>query len=241
MATGKNIGFFVNGFDIAPYLQEFNPEAEAESIDASVLAYSYRSKEGGFVTGRITASGVYDSDSVNLDTMYDVMGAAFAAGTESVVTGSFEAITVGGAAVLMNAINIKHSIKVQLGLLITTAALMESNNAVNAGVWLANAQLNAGTNNGTSVDNAASSANGGLFHVHLHNGTATDCDFKVQHSTNNSVWVDLTGATVNNLSATNASGSATVATGTTVNRYIRVVSTITGGNTVLVSAAFARR
>jgi hypothetical protein len=97
----------------------------------------------------------------------------------------------------------------------------------------------AGTNNGTSHDNTAvSTTNGGYLQVHLFNSTATDVDVKIQDSANNSVWADLSGAAVNNLSAVHASGSVAV-TGT-VRRYIRAVATVTGGNTTLVTVAFAR-
>jgi hypothetical protein len=74
--------------------------------------------------------------------------------------------------------------------------------------------------------------------VHLENDDATDVDVKLQHSTDNSTWVDLTA--VNNLSAANDAGAATVAAGTTVRRSLRPVATVTGGSTILVSAAFAR-
>jgi hypothetical protein len=77
-----------------------------------------------------------------------------------------------------------------------------------------------------------------LFQVHLFNDDATDVDTKLQHSTDNSVWADVSGGAVNNLSATHASGSVSVSG--TINRYTRAVVVVTGGNSTLVSAAFAR-
>ncbi len=74
--------------------------------------------------------------------------------------------------------------------------------------------------------------------VHLYNDDASDVDVKIQDSANNSDWTDLSGAAVSNLSATRASGSVSV-TGT-VRRYLRAVATVTGGDTFLVTVAFAR-
>ena len=74
--------------------------------------------------------------------------------------------------------------------------------------------------NGTSVDNAASSSNGGsgfLQVMALASGTAT---VKVQHSSNNSTFTDLVTFTA----VTGSTSEYKEVTGT-VNRYIRVAST----------------
>ena len=73
MSVGQNITFLANGYDLAPYLQYFTSEGEAESIDATVLANNYRSKEPGFHSATISGEGKFDTDSVNADTMYDTV------------------------------------------------------------------------------------------------------------------------------------------------------------------------
>lgn len=242
MAIGSSVSFLCNGVQLACFLKSFTPEAEQEALDATVLCNNYRSYEPSFKTGTLSAEGLFSADTVNADEIHDVFSAAYTAGTSNVITASFTTIAVGDPAIMMDGPELKYAISpIEVGNLIMVQATFQASNGLGFGKWLANVQLNSGTTNGTSVDNGAASSNGGIFHVHLHNNTASDCDFKVQHSTDNSTWADLTGATVSNLSATHASGSATVATGTTVNRYIRLVSVITGGNTTLVSAAFARR
>jgi hypothetical protein len=95
---------------------------------------------------------------------------------------------------------------------------------------------------GTAVDNAAQTTNGGVFVVHVTAiaGASPNVVFKVQHSTDNSTWVDL--ATVSAVTAANSARRVEVAAGTTVRRYLRVVAT-EGGTTTSITfvAAFARR
>jgi len=241
MAIAQSNSFLMNGVQLACFLKSFTPTAETEALDATVLCNTYKSFEFGYRTGMISAEGLFSADAVNADDIHDVFKAAYDAGTSNVVTASLGTVAVDAPAIMMDGPQLKYAIDTITGQLITVNAEFQATNGIAFGKWLANVQLNSGTTNGTSVDNTAGTTNGGVFHVHLHNNTASDCDFKVQHSTDNSSWSDLTGAAVNNLSAAHSSGSATVATGTTVSRYIRLVSVITGGDTTLVSAAFARR
>lgn len=95
--------------------------------------------------------------------------------------------------------------------------------------------------NGTAVDRGASpltpTTRGAVVAIHVtaYSGL-TSAAIKVQHSTDNSVWADLVAFT-----SVTATGSERklVATGTTVNRYLRVVTDVTGTGSVtfLVSVA----
>ena len=95
--------------------------------------------------------------------------------------------------------------------------------------------------NGTVVDRGASpitpTTQGAVvaMHVTAYSGLASAA-IKVQHSPDNSVWADLVAFT--SVTAIGAERK-TVAAGTTVNRYLRVVTDVTGTGSVtfLVSAA----
>jgi hypothetical protein len=88
--------------------------------------------------------------------------------------------------------------------------------------------------NGTSVDNAASTANGMRANLHVTAVTGTGGTVKVQHSSDNSTWVDFHTFTA----ATAATSQTKTATGT-VNRYLRSVITpvASSGLTCVVGAA----
>lgn len=95
--------------------------------------------------------------------------------------------------------------------------------------------------NGTAVDRgAASTSTLGLVaavHVTAYSGL-TSLALKVQHSTDNSVWADLVSFT----SITGVGREIVkVATGTTVNRYLRTVTDVTGTGSVTFLAAAAPR
>ena len=74
--------------------------------------------------------------------------------------------------------------------------------------------------------------------VNTRNGTVT---MKIQHSTDNSTFVDLVTFTVVG-STTTTQERIVVAAGTTVNRYLRAQSTVAGTTgSITPIVAFARR
>lgn len=93
--------------------------------------------------------------------------------------------------------------------------------------------------NGTSYDNAALTSNGGVGHLHVtaYSGL-TSASIIVEHSTNDSVWATL--GTFTSVTAL-TSEVLTIAAGTTVNRYLRIRTDVTGTGSVTFSVAFARR
>jgi hypothetical protein len=97
------------------------------------------------------------------------------------------------------------------------------------------------TGNGTGQDNGASTSNGGVAQLHVTANTMNnDTVFKVQHSADNSSWADL--ATFTTVATTvTTSERVTVATGTTVNRYLRADYTASGTGSITFTMAFARR
>lgn len=93
--------------------------------------------------------------------------------------------------------------------------------------------------NGTAVDRAVSSSLGAaaVLHVTAYSGL-TSAIIKVQHSPDNSVWSDL--ATFTTITAV-GSQRVTVAAGTTINRYLRVNTDVTGTGSVTYLVAAAPR
>jgi hypothetical protein len=95
--------------------------------------------------------------------------------------------------------------------------------------------------NGTSVDRGASSATtgGGVATLHLtaYSGF-TSVGVKIQHSTDNSSWSDL----VSFASATDVVAERVfLATGTTINRYVRTVTDVTGTGSATFLVALSPR
>jgi hypothetical protein len=241
MAIGFSDRFLVNGYDLSAYMQSFEIAAEAEAVDATVLSSTYRAYQQGFKSGTLEWSGVFDSDATDANKIHDVLSAAFNDGGTNNVIAVVGTVAAGQACYTLDGCVVEYSVPIEIGELITVSGSFQATSGIGFGSALMSGLQAAGTNNGTSVDGGAATANGGVMTYQVHNDDATDIDLKVQHSTDGSVWADLTGAAANNITAERASGSATVAAGTTVNRYLRAVATVTGGDTFLVSVAFARR
>ena len=106
---------------------------------------------------------------------------------------------------------------------------------------VAHAALTA-TTTGSNVDGGASSANGGVAHLHVTAiaGTTPTLDVVVEHSANGtSGWATV--ATFSQVTTAVTAQRVVVAAGTTVNRYLRAKATIAGTNpSYTISVAFAR-
>jgi hypothetical protein len=95
--------------------------------------------------------------------------------------------------------------------------------------------------NGTTVDRGvdAETENGGMTSIHVtaYSGL-TSAAIKLQHSTDNSVWADLQA-----FASVTAVGRERIliAAGTTINRYVRVVTDVTGTGSVTFLVALAPR
>jgi hypothetical protein len=90
---------------------------------------------------------------------------------------------------------------------------------------------------GTAVDNAASSANGGVGYLQVSDfATFTGAIMVIQHSTDNSVWADL----VTFANVTSAPNAQRITVAGTVNRYLRANGDITGSGSITPFVGFAR-
>jgi hypothetical protein len=100
--------------------------------------------------------------------------------------------------------------------------------------------ITASTNH-PAVDDLALSNRGAFVTLHvLANTFASASTFKIQHSVDNSTWADLfTGFTSVGAGLTSAQ-SGTIGSGTIINRYIRLVSTLSGTGSVTVTATLSR-
>lgn len=88
--------------------------------------------------------------------------------------------------------------------------------------------------NGTSLDNGASSANGGRANIHVTAISGT-WSFKVQHAPDDSTWADLV-----TFAAMTAVGAQTLEVSGTVDQYLRIIGTEDVAGSVTVVGGFAR-
>ena len=234
---GKSTAIMFNTYDMSAYLNETSSSTSVETAETTAFGNSAKTYITGLKDATMSASGMFEGSVDGTDAVFSaVVGSA----ADNVVTIFPEGISAVGNRSSMAAGKLtSYETTSPVGDVVTVSIEVQANGGRDSGVMLLGSSVSA-TGNGTSVDNAASSLNGGVGHLHVplntRNGTAV---IKVQHSTDNSTWVDL--ITFGTVPASTTDAERVEVTGT-VNRYIRANYTIngsTGAETVYL--AFARR
>jgi hypothetical protein len=188
----------------------------------------------GLQSGTIALRGLFDSAATSLYT--EVIGSV---GTDnSLLTTVFpDGWTIGQPALMavsdISGFEVPASVSEAVSMTIDGTP----DDGVDIGVSLHALSAETADGQGTSVDNAASSSNGGVANLHVtaYSGL-TNVVFKVQASTDNSSWSDL----ITFATATATTSERKTVTGT-VNRYLRAWWDVTGTGSATFTVAFARR
>lgn len=233
---GKLTAIFVNQFDISNYLNKYTAGRKAPELDQTTFQDTARTYIPDFQDGSVDMEGFFSHDETDQDTAEDVFKAALTTANEVVTIAPEGGSTFGNRCLLQDATETTHNIDAPVaGLVMTTAAFR---GGVAHGVLLAAKAARTATGNGTGVDNAVQTYGGGVGHQHVFSvsGTSPTLDTKIQHSLDNSTFVDLItftqaiAATSERIATSGLSQSqvetATVAGGATANA--NVIVTVTG-------------
>jgi hypothetical protein len=234
---GKNTTVLSDDFDLTTYLNSASVSASIETPETTTFGSSDRSYIVGHNEGTVSFEGLFDGTTDSADSIFH---AALGNDTDKVISVSTDSTSVGGRAILVKSAATSYEISSPLTDVVSVSGEAVANEGLDYGVWLGCKSAVTTTSTGASVDNGASSANGGVTHLHVTANTRSATTVaKVQHSSDNSTWADLTTF------ATIALGDTTherkLVTGT-VNRYLRAVVTPGAGTgSITFSVAFSRR
>ena len=242
MAIGKNIFFICDGVRLHTALTSFSPTLESEELDTTTLGTSggFRTYTPGFKSGSLSLEGLWDADTTAQDKIDDVLKAAFSGSTPKQIMTTLGTIAHGALVLMLQDADVVsyNAGKSSVGELIMVDAEVKSDNGVETGkIHYYDSADSA--ENGASVDNAVATDNGGYFQAHLYledDSAATDANFKMQHSDDNSTWVDIA---VTDAGIGGDVGANSVEITGTVERYTRVV--FEPDDLAYGVAAFARR
>lgn len=218
-------------------LSSWEHSGDHELADVTVLTDEGRKFVPGLDNGSMSLGGRFDntaaagSQDATLDT-------ALGAATGSIVTAGPDGFAVGKRVINLEARESNYAVQSQVSDAVQFTASFMSEGQLDVGVSLHDLSAETANGNSASVDNAASSAGGGLasLQVTAFSGL-TNIIIKIQHSVDNSVWNDLvTFATV-----TAATTERPTAVAGTVNRYLRSLWTVTGVGSCTFTTAFSRR
>lgn len=236
---GKDGKVILNTLSVSAKVQGYSASHSRDASDATCLQDGGAKTIPGLMTGKLSIKARYESGT---DTIYSATSTARTAADNSLYLSVFpEGDTVGKGVLFMvgDMDDMEIEANVQDVVSLNFNGLADA--MVDMGRSLHALAAETTSTNSASVDNGASSPNGAaaLLHVTAPSSSDDTLDVKVQHSTDDAVWVDL-------ITFTQATAVTqefkTVAAGTTVNRYARASSTIAGTSpTFTYAVSFARR
>lgn len=175
----------------------------------------------GLRSGSLALEGMFEG----VDAVDGEINAAIGTDNGLLVTTAPEGFAVGKRAILVVGDIQNYDIGASVSETVSFTVDTMPDDGVDWGISLHDLTAETATANGTSVDNTASSANGGVgaLHVTAVSGATPSATVKVQHSSDDVVFADLITFTA----ATAAKSERKTVTGT-VNRYVRATWTLTG-------------
>lgn len=238
---GKHTAILFDEFNLSPFLNEVSSSQEVETGETTAFGQNAKTYIVGLADGTVSASGLFEATSTAGQEGIDpTISASLGRETGGVLTFAQEGLVAGRRVKMAQVKSTSYEVSAPVGDVVSVSAEFQASGGVQAGHVLATGTVStATTTNGAAVDNAASSANGGVAHFHVTaNANGGSTTLKVQHSADNSSWADLGSVSIPASASTRTSGRVE-ATGT-VNRYVRgtVVTASTGA--ISYTITFAR-
>jgi hypothetical protein len=234
---GRNAAVLHGAYNLSSFLNDGSVATDSETAETTAFGNSAKTYISGLKDGTVSASGMFDGSASAID---EVLQASLGSDTLSPVLFAMAGLTAGNRCRLLQAKTTSYEVSSPVGDVVSVSYDAQSDGGIDAGVILANGAQTTSTNS-ASIDNAASSTNGGLAQLHVTaNSMNNNTVLKVQHSADNSTWVDLVTFTTVATTVTTSERSV-VSSATTVNRYLRATSTMSGTGSITFTVAFARR
>jgi hypothetical protein len=215
---GKNARVYGNGYDLSGFFSTVTVSGEAETAEVTTLGNDDKVYIPGLRDATISLEGYYagaegEVDDLLTDWLGDVT-------TWTVVMSPDSA---GALAYCVRAVDTSYEVGAEIGGAVAVSAEGQVTEGREAARVLVPKTTATETGTGSAVDNASSSPDGLAAYLHVMEGSGS-LVVKVQHSADNSTWVDL--ATFTTVTADNAYQRVAVAGN--VNRYLRATYTISG-------------
>lgn len=229
MATathGLNARLYLDGADVSEYFQEASVDLSKDTVETTAFGSASKTFIPGLRDATLSASGMLDGP------IGDSIEAALAAASGKPLTYFPEGAALGKTGAGLLAVATSSTVSSGTDDVNKISFEAQANGGADRVVSLHDKTSEAATGNGTGVDNATSTATGGVAYLHVTAVTGT-VTVKVQHSTDGTTWLDLETFT-----AASVPGGQRVTFPGTVNRHLRAQWTISGGPaTFVVSAA----
>ena len=245
---GKNSKVYLDEFDMSAYLNSTDISHTQDTAETTAYGATSRAFMPSQASGTLSFGGLYDAvtGAGSSDKEFEaILGST----TTPLLTVAIDGGTIGNRAVIARANETSYTLASPVADINSVTADFQCSadpaNNVDFGV-ASGVQLTTGASiahgslgNLASVDNSASSANGGAAVLHVPTNTVDgNTTIKVQHSANDSTWADLVTFTA--VGASTITSQISAVTGT-VNRYLRVTASTAGSSgAITFMVSFAR-
>jgi len=210
---GRQSAVYANGYDISGYLKSFGMQAKAESHDVTTFGKTSRVKRGGLKDGTADGEGLFDGDAGAINDILEVILGA----NDKIFVHMHEGDGFGNDGLAIQGIEVTYKIGSPVDGMVDLSLEVESSIGVEPVETLHELSAEAESGNGTSLDNLASSANGGSVFVICSAGTAVT--FAVEDSANGTDWTAISGVTI---AAQTGPAATRVAISGTIREYTRI-------------------
>ena len=236
---GKSSQVLHGAYNLGAFLNDASASADVEVSETTSFGSSAKTYLVGLRDGTVSASGMFDGASGAVD---EVLSASIGSDTLAPVTIGYNGTTLGNRVTILKAKTTSYEVSTPVGDVVAVSYSAQADGGLDQGVSLAALASVSATTTGSSHDNSASSANGGVAQLHVTVNTRdADATIKIQHSADDSTFADLATFTVVATTVV-TSERVIVASGTTVNRYLRAVNTLSAGTgSITYQVSFARR
>lgn len=224
---GTKAKVWIDGFASTCSIKDFSIKGSIDTAEVTTLCKSAKNYIPGLEDETSSLSGFYDTNTTTASLALTYFLSARNRTIVPVVYNPVDTSIVGDLSFMMYGEMTSHKIDTSVSDAATIECEFQSNIGWRSGVVLLADAARTTTSQSTAIDNAVSSANGAsaILSVSAVSGTTPSAVVKVQHSVDNSTWVDLlTFTTMNTVKGDFQETSGT----TTIQRYVRAQWTITG-------------
>lgn len=225
--------------NLSGYATSVNLGWSQAMLDVTTLNASAKQMIPGMETSSGSIALLLDTDTTS-GGEYDFVEGTWKTTQPQPLTYAPAGLTTGSPAILVNALETQAGGQVTASGVATIGLNFQTAIHTDYGTVLEDLTAITATGNGTARDGTAATANGGIAHLHVtaYSGLTSNV-VTIEHSVDGATsWATL--VTFSTVTA-KTSERVTVAAGTTVRRYLRVVDTVTGTGTNTRSVSFARR
>jgi hypothetical protein len=218
---GKDTKVYIDSNDLSSYLSSADPSRTVDVGETTTFGSSNKTYVAGEKDATVSFSGFFDSTA-------DAIIQGLVGTNDKVALIGLDGVDATDDCMFGKGVTTNYGISSPVGDVVAVTFDLQASGFFSGSV-LENATVTA-TGNGTARDNASSTANGGGAFIIATSvsGTSTPTlTAKITHSADNSTYADLVTFT-----ALTSAGAEVkeVASGTTVNRYLKVVYTVSGTN-----------